>query len=51
MKINEADMMLKLTELFAVLEWNYAYGREIEPILRDIKKLTKRYLRKHYDKR
>ena len=44
-------MMLKLTELFAVLEWNYAYGREIESILRDIKKLSTRYLRKRYDKR
>ena len=51
MKMTEADMMLKLTELFAELEWNYAYGREIEPILKDIKKLTKRYLRMHYDKR
>ena len=51
MKINEADMMLKLTELFAELEWYYSYGREIEPMLRDIKKLIKQYLRMRYDKR
>ena len=44
-------MMLRMTELFAELEWNYAYGREMEPILRDIKKLAARYLRKRYDKR
>lgn len=51
MKMTEAEMMLKLTELFAELEWNYAYGRDVEPILRDIKKLAARYLRQHYDKR
>jgi len=50
-KITEANMMLRMTELFAELEWNYAYGREMEPILRDIKKLAARYLRKRYDKR
>jgi len=50
-KITEANMMLRMTELFAELEWNYAYGREMEPILRDIKKLSTRYLRKRYDKR
>ncbi len=44
-------MMLKMTELFAELEWNYAYGRELKSILKDIKKVTKRYLRMHYDKR
>ena len=51
MKINEVNMMLKMTELFAELEWNYAYGRELEPILKDIKKLAAKYLRKRYDKR
>ena len=49
--MTEADMMLKLTELFAELEWNYSYGRELEPILKDIKKLCAKYLRYRYDKR